>query len=1037
MKTMKKGLTFLGLLSVMLLGSCNGEPSSIGNVSSGTPSNSTSSSSTPIEDEGSFVVNFRGQEFAENGTLTLFVGDSTAQLVPTMIDETATGSFTYNSSDPTVAVVASNGLLTLKKAGTTEITVSEAASKETIKLTLTVTASEKAKNGHLYAGVDYEEKARVLATLEKYVVDNYLTGITIFSNGGKICYNTRYKPQVNQYISGYGWGTTREGSFSAPLQNSLTGKPMYYNVGTTSLPAHANAMNASGSDVSTVYDYISTSYYSTRMSLDGTAYEWYPSLAIDEAPVPVEEPEVNEDGTVKTPGAVITDTSSSTHKRWRIHLRSGSKFTGQKPVYRTASNDTFVKAFDNKEVTLQDYITPLQFMLTAWNGQYRGAELADGTSGFEGASDYYGKTSSRPKGNDDILNQDLWNQYMGKNIYVGSDDTGDFIEFNLLTPVTSFYAMYNLSSSLYSPLPASFIKHWGGSVLGKFDNASKGSPADTMLSTGPYYIEEWKDGQDILFKKNENYFHQEDTFVQLINGQETKTKRDCYKIDGISYFKVADASALKNHFLAGELDSYAPTAAEMKSGADFANDAGNGSNGMKWQKYDTLGDSNFKLNVNAATEEQWKERFGPTGTIYQHANKTQYTTGTWKALAKKLDGTAPTTGVKPYMSNVHFLNFISSSIDRKSISEGRGSIPTQEYFSDNYIIDPEKGTSYNSTEAHKAVLADRHNETYGFNKTYAQAELRKAFEDVIVPLAEVGAFSTKTGGTASNRNPYVVPIDMEWMNSNDKTDYSDVFENVKAFFKEVVDDDYGGQYELQISETNGNSDYQEVYNLMRRGEFDLGFGSISGNSLDPLNFLEVLKSDNSSGFTLNWGPDTSKVGDGLYSGDEANKNKIIYDGKEWSFDALWSAATTGVLLDNEGNIATVKNASGTAAKPDGYLSKDDTNQSLTYKLSFKTLIEGGAKDIKLQLSNNSYAEYNQIDVTDEEIEIEIPKEFNYARNQDTKEIEKDSENKDVKATVVTIKVTYVVELTDAATKAKVKSTVTTNLILPTYAKYIS
>ena len=1026
MKTMKKGFTFLGLLAVMLLGACGPEQASTNPTSSTGTSDTGKSSSSAAQDEGVFVVNFRGEEYEEDATLALTVADNTAQLVPVMLDESEDGTFTFESSDPSVVVAASNGLLTLKKEGSAVITITETGSKEAIKFTINVSNAAVATNGHLYAGVDYEEKARILATLEKYVVDNYLTGITIFSNGGKVCYNTRYKPQVNQYISGYGWGTVREGSFSAPLTKSLTKKPDYYNVGTTSLPSHANAMNASGSDVSTVYDYIASAYYATRMSYDGTSYEWYPSLAIDDAPVAVAEPTVDAaTGVVTQPGAILTDASGSTHKRWRIHLKSGNKYNGQKPVYRTASTIDGISSYNNKEVALADYITPLQFMLTAWNGQYRGAELTDGSSAFEGAADYYGNTSNKPTGSNAIFDETLWNKYMGKNLYVGTDEVGDFIEFNLLNDVTPFYAMYNLSSSLYSPLPAAFIQKWGGSVLGKFDNASSASPVDTMLSTGPFYIEEWKDGQDILFKKNENYFHQKDQFKTIVNGQETIQEKDCYKIAGISYFKVADSSALKNHFLSGGIDSYGPTAAEMKAGAEFANNTGDG-NGMSWQKYDTLGDSNFKLNVNAANESQWIERFGPTGSIYQHGGATEYKTSTWKMLNKNLQGKKPTTAVKPYMSNIHFLNFLSASIDRKSISEGRGSIPTQEYFSDNYIIDPEKGTSYNSTEAHKAVLADRYNETYGFNKTYAEAELRKAIDEVIEPLAENGAFTTKSGGTASNRNPYIVPLDMEWMNSNDKTDYSDVFENIEKFFKEVVDDDYAGQYALDITQTNGNSDYQEVYNLMRRGEFDLGFGSISGNSLDPINFLEVLKSDNSSGFTLNWGPDTSKVGDGLYSGDDANKNKIVYDGKEWSFDSLWNAATTGVLLDSKGSIANVANASATSADPKAYSKKNDTDQSVTYKLSFKTLIEGGAKEIKIQFTNASGNTSNLETVyieggseNYEEKEFTVTKEFNKDEN-------------DEKVTIVTFKVNYTVELQDAASQKTVKKEFKTNLILPTY-----
>ena len=78
------------------------------------------------------------------------------------------------------------------------------------------------------------------------------------------------------------------------------------------------------------------------------------------------------------------------------------------------------------------------------------------------------------------------------------------------------------------------------------------------------------------------------------------------------------------------------------------------------------------------------------------------------------------------------------------------------------------------------------------------------------------------------------------------------------------------------------------------GKFDIGFGSISGNSYDPLNFMEVLKSDNSSGYTLNWGCDTN-VCDG---------SSIIYDGKSWSFDALWTAADQGAYVVDGENSPT-------------------------------------------------------------------------------------------------------------------------------------
>ena len=92
---------------------------------------------------------------------------------------------------------------------------------------------------------------------------------------------------------------------------------------------------------------------------------------------------------------------------------------------------------------------------------------------------------------------------------------------------------------------------------------------------------------------------------------------------------------------------------------------------------------------------------------------------------------------------------------------------------------------------------------------------------------------------------------------------------------------------------------------MRSGMFDLGFGSISGMTSDPLGFMEVLKSDNSSGFTLNYGMDTSTIA-------EDGSNAIIYDGKTWSFDGLWAAAKTGAIIGSDSKTVatpvTVKQA---------------------------------------------------------------------------------------------------------------------------------
>jgi hypothetical protein len=62
-------------------------------------------------------------------------------------------------------------------------------------------------------------------------------------------------------------------------------------------------------------------------------------------------------------------------------------------------------------------------------------------------------------------------------------------------------------------------------------------------------------------------------------------------------------------------------------------------------------------------------------------------------------------------------------------------------------------------------------------------------------------------------------------------------------------------------------------------------------------FMEVLKSDNSSGFTLNWGTDTNSI-----------DQLIEYNGKKFTYDALWQAADTGTVVDASGKNATLYDA---------------------------------------------------------------------------------------------------------------------------------
>ena len=949
MKKYSKLVMLATIGCISLLASCSDPSSSISGGGGGGSNSSTSDQG----DTSDFYVTFKGTEVSDGDTFDVYVNEPTA-IISAYYTDGATATATYTSSAPNIISVNTNGLLTVHAAGSASITITTTidGGEGSITLNFNASAATVSSGAKSYASVSYDEKANILGVLENYAVDNYLTGLTIFSNGGYVVYNNRYVPTPSSYVSGYGWGTMKEGVLTSDLPITASGRhPNYYNVGQISQPGHANAMDASGSDVSDLASYFTTAYYSTRLNATNDGYEWYPSLATDTRPIPVDEN-----------GNVLSNVSLN--RRWIIHVRTGDNA----PVYRTSStattpSGTRVSSFDGRKVTLEDYLTPFKFMLTYYNGQYRGAELTDGISGFTDAARYFNSTAANTTG--ELYNEELWNQIMGDSstanklnengqrgsIITGTDEDGDYIEFNLLYPCTQFYAMYYLSSSLYSPLPMDFIKAWGANSLGK--SPSGYNPVDTMLYSGPYYIDSWNT-QLISLKRNDDFYEYKEGY--LLN--DGITTRQPYQIPGFDFVKTSSDN-LEQQFLNGEIDSYAPTKDTL---ANYASGAGTSSHGIKWTRYVTEGDSNFKLNINSQTQEQWDERFGPNGTVTPHTSN-----DSWSC--------------KPFMSNKNFLDFLSFSLDRQSFCASRGMEPTQDYFSDNYLIDPESGISYNSTDAHKAVLADRYNATYGYNVDAAKDALREAIEGEggIAELTRsvqggqsIPGISSKTSGAnpGSSENPWVITVDMYWMNTTDVTDYGDVFNSVVNVFNQVSQEDYGGMYELNINQHPGSGDFNEVYDRMKEGMFDLGFGAISGNDLNPINFLEVLKSDQSSGFTLNWGADTGERSD-----------EIIYDGQTWSFDALWQATDTVAAVSNDGELAKLENVS-TGGTSNGTRYQNLTSTNVTYQLSLDTLIQGGAvKDsIELTVSNASNAHlytYDELGVNSSNIfNLVIGNEFN-------------------------------------------------------------
>jgi len=792
--------------------------------------------------------------------------------------------YSYSSNRPTVAAInATSGSIQAKSAGTVTFTVTEINADITQTLVIDVVPeTSKAVGGYNFSSAnDPATKGEILGKLEKYAMDTHLTGITLFENGGYVKYSDRTRAimRTNKYIPGYGFGTLSDSTqgFTTALPNGDKNYPLHYQSASASDPGSINALDATGSQVSDLSSYITGSYFSMKMNDDASGTYWYSQFARGDIHDTVTGAGKHEIKMFHTGAA----NEGEMYTGWRIYVRTDASEIARGNSngfkYNNKSGISELAKFDGRPVQLEDYEFIFRLLLTKDHNLSRGAELAADTSyGIRGGLAYNTETAGRS----DAESLQIWNAKKasgalgiktgtadGNETYheTTSKDTkypaGDYIEFDLVNPIDSFTAMYTLSSSLYSPLPEEFIKTIGvkadGSTdgyelcrgaksYGTYNNNNKYAKwlqANFLASTlcvGPYYLEKWEKDSRTVFTRNDQYWEYTQDSRYKVNGV----------VIGIYEGANSDPDLIYKLYEQGTVDSCGlpQKRVSQKNDPDVR---------------ETQGDSTFKLNVNSCTQEQWDYNFGPQGKISAGS--------TWN--------------VKPWMSNDNFLKGLYWAINRKEFADNRGVRPSINYFSDSYLIDPKNNVSYNSTDDHVKAVKNYHNvvkgvDDYGYNKDTAI----NYFKTAVAQLVKQGKLQK---GTYDNKT--VINIEIWWMYPSDINEYGT---DIARYFQSAFNDPKvsGETIELKVI-NNAVTVWDKVYEEhLMKGQFDLGFGAISGNTYDPLNFMEVLKSDNSSTFTLNWGADTSKVD---------AKFPLSYNGEKFSFDALWEVADHGGVV-NEG-----------------------------------------------------------------------------------------------------------------------------------------
>ncbi len=413
-----------------------------------------------------------------------------------------------------------------------------------------------------------------------------------------------------------------------------------------------------------------------------------------------------------------------------------------------------------------------------------------------------------------------------------ADTTNSAVFVTFNSPCTQANAMSYLSSIFLSPIPADFITAVTPAKYGLIGDSSTPSENCANILSLGAYVP--------------TYWEKDKTLAYRKNTAYFEKDRSHY--DGVKEVVISgtgsDVTTYKA-FLNNELDM-----ANVPS--DYLTAHKSDANALK-----TLGPTVFKMNVNSCTQAQWEYYFGTKGSIKTHTAD-QY----WK--------------VKPIMSNDDFLDGVYFAMDRATLANKLGRNPVLGLFSGASMMDSTDGVSYRNTDAGKSVEKPYTDvDPNGFSTDTSTQLFKKA-------MAALEANGSYTKGTADNPTT----IELEYIFR-----YQTMIDNIGSIIKNGIESVFNTAcpgYKLVINETVAGTSYIDAYDRMDHGEYDFADGAIAGSTTETLPSMICFCSDDlAKGFNLSWGEVTAAV-------DE--ESPIEYDGKVWSYDGLYRAATSPSLI---------------------------------------------------------------------------------------------------------------------------------------------
>ena len=388
-----------------------------------------------------------------------------------------------------------------------------------VQVSRTVTVNELAAEDYPLAqylsGVDLsklpgEDKAVLFAAAERYLLDNVLAGVPLYTGNTRVMYSNRvqlFSPIYNGVLGfGVAFSQFTADDSTVYINGSTMGNAGEYTwrASFDTDPTSLNPWNADDSNTATFTDHFNGALYDFYFDATKSSYEILPSLAKSE-PIPVNPTVIN---------------GKTYAKVWQIEVRDDLEWKFH------PSTDVTGLAEGYEKLDASDYLWTWQHALE--NDWFRART---------GGGDF---VSQGIKNAAEFLNDSVEWSEVGLRLAEGKTNT---IELEYTNEKSTFEIKYGFAGAVLTPINQELFEELGEDY---------GMTPTDVASSGIYYFDQWTEGQVLIFKKNELH-----------------PDAEMYHYTGYQYRYVKGSDAIFAEFEAGRLESASVPASRV---TEFEND---------------------------------------------------------------------------------------------------------------------------------------------------------------------------------------------------------------------------------------------------------------------------------------------------------------------------------------------------------------------------------------------------------------------------------------------------------------------------------